>query len=178
LLLVGLLLGASMLVYAAYALLAVYWLSRWLSRRWSDALKVSRVCSADEVEIGQTVIVCLKLENRQAWPIVWTLIEDLLPRGALVGPPPALSLWGSNLRLCTIPARQHRLHTYQITPLRRGYFQIGPLISETGDLFGLHRRFRSVTHPIICWSCRKSFRWRATAWHRGGRLARSASPIA
>ncbi len=39
LLLVGLLLGASMLVYAAYVLLAVFWISRYLSRRWTEALR-------------------------------------------------------------------------------------------------------------------------------------------
>ncbi len=30
----------------------------------------------------------------------------------------------------------------------RGYYQIGPLVLETGDLFGLHRRFRIVTEPV------------------------------
>lgn len=147
LLLIGLLLGASMLVYAAYVLLAVHWLTRWLSRRWSNALKASRNCSATEVEVGQTVTVRVKLENADRWPILWTLVEDLLPRAALVGPPPALRLEESNVRLCTLPARQHRLLSYRLTALRRGYFQIGPLISETGDFFGLHRRFRSLTPP-------------------------------
>jgi uncharacterized protein (DUF58 family) len=31
---------------------------------------------------------------------------------------------------------------YQIECLQRGYYQIGPLVMENGDLFGLHRRFR------------------------------------
>ncbi len=30
----------------------------------------------------------------------------------------------------------------QLECLQRGYFQIGPLVLESGDLFGLHRRFR------------------------------------
>ena len=30
---------------------------------------------------------------------------------------------------------------------RRGYYQIGPLVLETGDLFGLHRRYRVATEP-------------------------------
>jgi uncharacterized protein (DUF58 family) len=29
----------------------------------------------------------------------------------------------------------------------RGYYQIGPLLVETGDLFGLHRRYRVLTRP-------------------------------
>ena len=30
----------------------------------------------------------------------------------------------------------------------RGYYQVGPMVLETGDLFGLHRRFRIVTDPV------------------------------
>ncbi|MCC6509780.1 MAG: DUF58 domain-containing protein [Pirellulaceae bacterium] len=145
LLLIGMLTGASMLVYAAYVLIAVYWLTLALSRRWADSLKASRKSSAYEVEIGQSIQVSLKLENTDRWPIVWMLLEDAVPRAALLGPPPALQLEGSNLRLCYLPSRQTKLHSYRLTALRRGYFQIGPLIAETGDLFGLHRRFRTVT---------------------------------
>jgi uncharacterized protein (DUF58 family) len=30
---------------------------------------------------------------------------------------------------------------------RRGYYQIGPLVLETGDVFGLHRRYRVASQP-------------------------------
>src|SRR4029079_14826231 len=30
---------------------------------------------------------------------------------------------------------------------RRGYYQIGPLVLETGDVFGLHRRYKVATEP-------------------------------
>jgi len=36
---------------------------------------------------------------------------------------------------------------YQLKCNRRGYHQIGPLVVETGDLFGLHRRYRVLTSP-------------------------------
>ena len=36
---------------------------------------------------------------------------------------------------------------YQLECNRRGYYQIGPLVLETGDLFGLHRRYRVATEP-------------------------------
>lgn len=145
LLLIGLLTGASMLVYAAYVLVAIYWLTRWLSRRWAHALSATRQCSAGEVEIGETVMVSLKLKNSDRWRIVWILLEDVLPRGSLANPHPALKLDGSNLRLCSIAGGDPKLHIYKLTALRRGYYQLGPLIAETGDLFGLHRRFHTVT---------------------------------
>jgi len=31
----------------------------------------------------------------------------------------------------------------------RGYYQLGPLLVETGDVFGLHRRFRVLTEPTF-----------------------------
>ncbi len=37
---------------------------------------------------------------------------------------------------------------YQLHFDTRGYYQVGPLVLETGDLFGLHRRFRIVTEPV------------------------------
>ena len=30
---------------------------------------------------------------------------------------------------------------------QRGYYQFGPLLVETGDVFGLHRRYRLLTEP-------------------------------
>jgi uncharacterized protein (DUF58 family) len=44
-------------------------------------------------------------------------------------------------------ARGHKTLTYQFQCNQRGYFQIGPLVLETGDLFGLHRRYRVLTEP-------------------------------
>jgi uncharacterized protein (DUF58 family) len=37
--------------------------------------------------------------------------------------------------------------TYQLLCNRRGYYQLGPLVLETGDLFGLHRQYRVATQP-------------------------------
>lgn len=145
LLLVGLLTGASMLVYAAYVLIAIYLLTRYLSRQWADSLTAVRKSTAHEVEIGQTILISFKIENIGRWPIVWMLLEDVLPRGALVGPPPALKLDGSNLRLSSLASRAPKLHSYKLQAMRRGYYQIGPLIAETGDVFGLHRRFKTVS---------------------------------
>mgnify|MGYP003344083758 CR=1 FL=1 len=36
---------------------------------------------------------------------------------------------------------------YQATFLQRGYYQIGPAVLETGDYFGLHRRYRVGADP-------------------------------
>ncbi len=146
-LLIGLLLGASTLAYACYVLLAVYWISQALARRWTESLKAVRQITAHEVDIGATVGVQVKLVNTHSWMIPWVLIDDVLPKLALFGPPPALQLENSNLRICSVPASGTRIIAYKLKALRRGYFQIGPTIAETGDLLGLHRRFRTLTSP-------------------------------
>ncbi len=145
LLLIGVLLGASMLVYSAYVLLAVFWVSHKLSQRWTLALAATRTMSADEVVVGEDVAIQIRLDNRDRWPIAWVLVEDVLPQAALHAPPAALRVEGNHLRMCSLPAGGSRIVHYKLHTLRRGYFQIGPVIAETGDLLGLHRRFRKVT---------------------------------
>lgn len=153
LLIVGLLLNASMLVYAAYVLAATFWLSRYLTQRWTENLSGMRKMSRHEMEIGETVDVAIRLDNKGSLRILWVLIDDLLPRSAVEPPHPSLEITSSSkaagqpLRLCSVPSKSSRLMAYKLTSLRRGYFQIGPTIAETGDLFGLHRRFRALTRP-------------------------------
>src|SRR5262249_6878200 len=36
---------------------------------------------------------------------------------------------------------------YRLNLEMRGYYQIGPVVMESGDLFGLHRRYRVATEP-------------------------------
>ena len=147
LLVVGLLLNASMVVYAAYVLVLAFWLSKFLARQWLDNLKATRTMSNTQAEIGQKVSIQINLQNRGKWPIPWLLVEDPLPNAALHRPPAALRREGQNIRICWIPGRSSRVISYSITAQRRGYFQVGPLIAESGDLFGLHRRFRALTEP-------------------------------
>ncbi|MCH7685820.1 MAG: DUF58 domain-containing protein [Planctomycetes bacterium] len=54
---------------------------------------------------------------------------------------------GKRLQLVTLGAEETKSLLYQVTFLMRGYYQIGPLLLESGDLFGLHRRYRVVTEP-------------------------------
>jgi uncharacterized protein (DUF58 family) len=148
LLLIGLLLGASMLVYSAYVLAAVLWISSYLSRRWTEALSAERQLSTTELEIGGEVQVMLWLKNQDSLRIAWVVIDDVLPKPALAGPPPALLLGGFNVCIRSVKANSRNPAIgYKLTALRRGYFQIGPTVAETGDLLGLHRRFRVITEP-------------------------------
>jgi len=51
------------------------------------------------------------------------------------------------VNIMQLGAKAQKSLLYQVTFLMRGFYQIGPLLLESGDLFGLHRRFRLETKP-------------------------------
>jgi len=140
-------LGLGLLAYAMYALLGVMLFSRLLSRSWAESLVAQRQCNRVSANIGETVAVVVSIENRGWLPIAWVLLEDVLPRQALSAPPVRLRVVGSRLGLMMFRAGGQKTIYYQLKCEARGYFQIGPLVLETGDLFGLDRRYRVVTSP-------------------------------
>src|SRR5260370_41766051 len=95
----------------------------------------------------ETVTVTLTLRNTGMLPIPWVLLEDLLPRRALAATNPRLKVKGKRLQISMVFRNAEKIISYKLKLLMRGYYQIGPLVLESGDLFGLHRRFRAVTEP-------------------------------
>jgi uncharacterized protein (DUF58 family) len=137
----------GLLAYAMYVLVGVLVTSRLLAQTWARSVSARREWTSLEAEIGQTVAVVIEMENTSALPIAWVLAEDLLPRQALMHDPPNLAVKGRRMQLQMLPGRGRKWLRYQMKCNRRGYYQLGPLVVETGDLFGLHRRFRVVTEP-------------------------------
>jgi uncharacterized protein (DUF58 family) len=139
--------GLDLLAYAMYVLLTVMLVSRFLTRNWAESLVASRECNRLTAEIGEHVAVVVTLKNTGRWPVAWILLEDLLPRDALLFDPPRLKIGGRRVQLTMLKGAGRKTMNYQLTPTRRGYYQLGPLVLETGDLFGLHRRYRVLTDP-------------------------------
>jgi uncharacterized protein (DUF58 family) len=169
-LLAALLLESGLLAYATYVLLGLLLISRWLARDWIGHLSATRVCrmvgsnaelpaagppgKEDRVigftaEIGDRVAVCLKVRNAAALPVPWVLLEDLLPRAVLDPRYPRLKIKGKRIQIAMLRCRGTTEVRYQIECVTRGYFQVGPVILESGDLFGLHRRYRVATEPTF-----------------------------
>jgi uncharacterized protein (DUF58 family) len=146
-LLIALLLDMGLLAYAMYALLAVLVVSRYVTRSWAESLAATRECNRLTADVGDLVAVVVEVTNRGRLPIAWCLVEDLLPRRALIHDPPSLGVQGRRVGLSMFSAGGKRSLRYQLRCNRRGYYQIGPLVLETGDLFGLHRRYRVATKP-------------------------------
>ena len=147
LLIVGIVFRLGLLVYAMYALLGVLLVSRYLARQWIENLAAERRCSGATAEVGDKVAVVLTVRNSGRFSVPWLLLEDSLPRQALIQRPPRIKVDGRRTSLVRIKAGGEATFMYQVTFLMRGYYQIGPLLVESGDLFGLHRRYRVVTKP-------------------------------
>ena len=147
LLLVALAFDLGLLAYAMYVLLGVMIASRLLAKTWVENLSAMRECNRYSAQVGQTVAVVVTVENAGRLPVAWVLLEDLLPVRALIHEPPALRVSGDRMQLAMLKSRGRKTIFYQLQCNRRGYYQIGPLLLETGDLFGLQRRYRVGSDP-------------------------------
>jgi uncharacterized protein (DUF58 family) len=147
LLLLGLLLKLSLLVYAMYVLLGVLLLSRYFANVWVEKLYARRTCSQPVVEIGETVDVEVAVQNQGSLGVPWLLLEESLGRAGVVEFPKRLKVDGGRIKLVRLKAGETEFLRYRVEFLMRGYYQLGPLLLETGDVFGLHRRFRIATEP-------------------------------
>jgi uncharacterized protein (DUF58 family) len=147
LLVIGIVFQLGLLVYSMYALLGVILLSRWLARHWIENVDARRESNRHTVEIGDRVAVIVDLGSSSGLPIPWLLVEDSLPRDALACRPPKLNVEGRRVALMQLGPHGRKSLRYQVTFAMRGYYQVGPLMLESGDLFGLHRRYKVVTEP-------------------------------
>jgi hypothetical protein len=147
LLVLGLILKLSLLIYAMDVLLGVLLLSRFFTRAWTEQLNARRFCDAGVLEIGASIENKVAVQNTGPLSIPWMILEDSLPREALAQMPARIKAEGARLALARLAAGETKVLSCRVKFLVRGYYQIGPLLAETGDVFGLHRRFRILTEP-------------------------------
>jgi uncharacterized protein (DUF58 family) len=147
LLLAALIIQSGLLAYAMYVLLAVMLVSRLLARSWVGNLHATRAFLEPTAEIGDDVRVIVRVKNSGFLPVPWLLLEDLLPAPALSQRPPRLKVKGKRIQLKLLRPGAELTLKYHLTCLMRGYHQVGPLLLESGDLFGLHRRYRIDAAP-------------------------------
>lgn len=143
-LLAGIAFGSALWMVAGLAGLAMIASGIALANHWIRSVDVQRTLSEHECEAGQTVDVVLQLHNRSAWPVVWLLIEDRLPSAALQQRPAAILVAGQRIQICYLSGRQSSQMAYRMHFRRRGCYQIGPTLLESGDLMGLYRRHRQT----------------------------------
>jgi uncharacterized repeat protein (TIGR01451 family) len=138
---------AGLVAFAGYVLLGVYLFSRFLARRWAEDLAAQRQCDSSPREVGDSLEVIVTLRNTGRLPILWVLVEDLLPERAL-RKPARITVKGKRIQVANLRTGQTKPIKYKVLFELRGYYPIGPAMLETGDVFGLHRRHRIVGEPV------------------------------
>jgi uncharacterized protein (DUF58 family) len=147
LLLAALFLESGLLAYAMYVLLGLLVLSRILARNWIKHVSAVRHCDRITAEVGDSVAVEIEVKNSGWLPVPWLLLEDLLPAKALQESRQRLRVKKKRMKIAMLRSFGGTTLNYQIEFKLRGYYQLGPLVLESGDLFGLHRRYRVGTAP-------------------------------
>jgi uncharacterized protein (DUF58 family) len=147
LLLAALLLESGLLAYAMYVLLVLLIVSRILARSWISNLTATRECNRVTAEVGETIAVNVSVYNSGWLPVPWILLEDVLPGKAISVTHPRLRVKKKRMQIAMLGSRGKTELFYQIEFKMRGYYQVGPLVLESGDVFGMHRRYRVGTAP-------------------------------
>ena len=127
-LVIAFLTGSDSLFYLAYVLggiglLTIVWMQQSLLGVQSRRRFSARAFHGEEITVE------LDVANRGRWPLLWLRLHESIP----------LSLHVPNFEhrvVSLAPGEKTTLH-YQLNCQRRGYYRLGPLKLETGDLLQL-----------------------------------------
>lgn len=133
--LIAFLVRSPYMSYSIYAFLLLVGIAHYSSVAWLAGLDCTRTISRDTIQQGDDVEIHATLTNRRGWPIPWIFCEDFYPSFCHRS--------GANTRLAVLMPGRSVTIDYKLTCPKRGYHRIGPLVMESGDLFGLQRRFRT-----------------------------------
>lgn len=111
-----------------YLFVGVYVVSHFWFHRSLKNLDVSRTLQ-QRAFFGDNVTVTLKFKNRSRLPILWLRLNESFPV-ALSSPPFVREV-------ITLGGKASHTVQYSLTGRKRGYYRIGPLTLQTGDLLGL-----------------------------------------
>lgn len=121
-----------------YLLFAVYLLSQLWTRHAVERLRVQRRFT-DRAFCGEQVTVDTVVHNAGWLPIPWLEVHESLPIELTVPP-----FYREVMSLG--PHERRHLH-YTLQCRRRGYYPIGPLTMQTGDLLGIVRQRQVEVSP-------------------------------
>ena len=113
--------------YLLYALAGIYVLGRVWAGRSLAAVRLSRRHDR-RVFWGERFAVEVDVHNRGWLPVLWMRLADTVPAELLSG--------GPFLTVLSLLPRERARLTYSLAGKRRGYYTLGPLVVQGGDLLG------------------------------------------
>jgi uncharacterized protein (DUF58 family) len=133
--LLAFLLKSPYAAYSIYTFILLVALANVSSRAWLAGLDCEREIDVETVQQGQAAQIEVRVTNRRGFPIPWIYVEDMVPAYCQRS--------GDHSRLAVLMPGRSLLIQYKLTFPRRGYHRIGPMMMESGDVFGLQKRFKS-----------------------------------
>jgi uncharacterized protein (DUF58 family) len=121
-----------------YLLAGAFAFGRWWSRKALKSLKIERKYP-NRAFLGEELEVELDLTNTGLLPVIWLRVHESLPVEMAVP-----NFYRSVVSLG--PREQVKLH-YRLKTRKRGYYPIGPLNLQSGDLLGLAEKGRFEWGP-------------------------------
>ncbi|NND97102.1 MAG: DUF58 domain-containing protein [Pirellulaceae bacterium] len=143
----GMVFGASLWILAGITAGAVLFANRFVASTWARSTIAVRNKIPQVIKRGSLLNVSVEVTNHSRLPVFWVLVEDLLPPKTQIHDPPTLEVDGDRIQVLLLWPGETKTLQYTIRCNRRGYFQIGPTVLETGDLMGFYRRYRVGTQP-------------------------------
>lgn len=110
-----------------YLFAGAFTLSRWWSRKALVLLKTRRDLPA-RVFLGEQIAVELEISNPGLLPVVWLRILESIPSELVEAP---------FRRVVSLGPRERKEFFYSLRARKRGYYPVGPLIVNTGDILGI-----------------------------------------
>lgn len=124
-----------------YLLLIIYFINIF----WSNRVNRKLICKRDftmRAFPDEIVKVNIRLINGSRFPLVYARIHEAMPDGV------SLRIFH---KVVTLGPKQSIDLKYELAAIKRGYFQLGPLMVTTGDLMGFNKE-KSVnlkSDPLI-----------------------------
>ncbi len=135
--------GSDSLFYLTYALIGIAVLSRWWTRHSLQAVGIERHFSSRAFH-GEKITAVLSIRNSGRLPVPWLYLHESLP----------IALHSPNFerRVVSLAPGERASLTYELNCSRRGYYHLGPLRLESGDLLGVaenHERAFATDSLIV-----------------------------
>ncbi len=127
LLAIAVLLRVDFVFYIVYVLAGSYLLARAWTGRNLSRLQIRRRFT-DHIFLGETSEVQIEIRNMSWWPVPWLRIEET--------PPLSLAADAAIHRVIALRPKEQASLRYDLVGRQRGYYEIGPALLGTGDLFG------------------------------------------
>lgn len=142
---IGVLARSPILVTFSVALAVAVFFARWWRSHALDGVTYARRWRYRRLFPGEKTTVRIDVENHKLLPVPWLRTEDywadaIAPEGAFSLAPSHIEGIGFLVNLFSLRWFERIHRTYTLLFRKRGVYPVGPVLLESGDLFGMYEK--------------------------------------